>query len=103
LLLIVLTPFLFLFLGKYVVPYAPDSEFSLLLMVGIICAVITQDLEVHYLIGAFVAGPVAGLLRKRLTTLASNENLHAVRPFSSFFIPFYFFPEGIEVPRGALV
>jgi len=102
-LLIVLTPFLFLFLGKYVVPYAPGSEFSLLLMVGIICAVITQNLGIHYLIGAFVAGLIAGLLKNRMATLASHENLHAVRLFASFFIPFYFFHEGLEVPGGALV
>jgi len=103
LLLIVLTPFLFLFLGKYVMPYAPGSEFSLLLMVGIICAVITQNIGVHYLIGAFVAGLVAGMLRKRMETLASEDNLHAVRLFASFFIPFYFFNEGLDVPSDALV
>jgi Kef-type K+ transport system membrane component KefB len=102
-LLIGLTPLLFLFLGKHVVPYAPGSEFSLLIMVGIICAVITQNIGVHYLIGAFAAGLVAGLLRNRMTTLASPENLHAVRLFASFFIPFYFFYEGVEVPTGALV
>jgi Kef-type K+ transport system membrane component KefB len=103
LLLIALTPFLFLFLGRHVVPYAPGSEFSLLIMVGIICAAITQNIGVHYLIGAFAAGLVAGLLRNRMTTLASPENLHAVRLFASFFIPFYFFYEGVEVPTGALV
>ena len=102
-LLIALTPLLFLFLGRHVVPYAPGSEFSLLMMVGIICAVITQNIGVHYLIGAFAAGLVAGLLRNRMTTLASPENLHAVRLFGSFFIPFYFFYEGVEVPTGALV
>lgn len=103
LLLVVLTPFLFLFFGKYVVPYAPGSEFSLLLMVGIVCAVITQNMGIHYLIGAFIAGLIAGLLKTRMATLASDENLHAVRLFSSFFIPFYFFHEGMDVPAGALV
>jgi Kef-type K+ transport system membrane component KefB len=103
LLLIVVTPFLFLFFGKYVVPYAPGSEFSLLLMVGIVCAVITQNLGIHYLIGAFIAGLIASLLKTRMATLASHENLHAVRLFSSFFIPFYFFHEGMDVPAGALV
>lgn len=103
LLLIIVTPFLFLFFGKYIVPYAPGSEFSLLLMVGIVCAVITQNLGVHYLIGAFIAGLIASLLKTRMATLASHENLHAVRLFSSFFIPFYFFHEGMDVPAGALV
>jgi Kef-type K+ transport system membrane component KefB len=102
-LLIVLTPFLFLFLGKYVVPYAPGSEFSLLMMVGIMCAVITEKLGIHYLIGAFTVGLVAGLLKKRMVTLASHENLHAVRLFASFFVPFYFFHQGLVVPTGALV
>jgi hypothetical protein len=35
--------------------------------------------------------------------MASPENLHAVRLFASFFVPFYFFREGLEVPTGALV
>jgi Kef-type K+ transport system membrane component KefB len=103
LLLVILTPLFFLALGKYVVPYAPGSEFSLLLMVGIICAVISNAVGVHVLIGAFVAGLVAGLLKTRMATLASHENLHAVRLFASFFVPFYFFHEGLEVPTGALV
>jgi Kef-type K+ transport system membrane component KefB len=102
-LLIVLTPLLFLFLGRHVVPYAPGSEFSLLIMVGVICAIITKNIGVHYLIGAFTAGLVAGLMRNRMATLASPENLHAVRLFASFFIPFYFFREGLDVPAGALV
>jgi len=101
--LIVVTPFFFLFLGKHVVPYASGSEFSLLLLAGIVCAVITQNIGVHYLIGAFIAGLVAGLLRTRLATLASSENLHAIRLFASFFIPFYFFHEGMQVPADSLV
>ena len=103
LLLIVLTPLLFLALGRYVVPYAPGSEFSLLLMVGIICASVSDAAGVHVLIGAFVAGLVAGLLKNRMTTLTSPENLQSVRLFASFFVPFYFFHEGLEVPGGALV
>ncbi|MDE1176596.1 MAG: cation:proton antiporter [Edaphobacter sp.] len=102
-LLIVLTPILFLALGRYVVPHAPGSEFSLLIMVAIICAVVSQGLGVHFLVGAFVAGMVAGLLQDRMQTLASDTNLQAVRLFSSFFVPFYFFREGMEVPGGALV
>ena len=102
-LLIAVTPLVFLALGRYVVPYAPGSEFSLLVMVGLICAVITKSLGVYYLVGAFVAGLVARSLSARMTSLASKENLHAVRLFASFFIPFYFFHSGLEVPSGALV
>ena len=90
-LLIAFMPLLFLALGRWVVPYAPGSEFSLLLMVGLICAVITETLGVYYLVGAFVAGLVARSLSKRMTTLASEQNLEAISLFASFFVPFYFF------------
>jgi Kef-type K+ transport system membrane component KefB len=102
-LLIAFMPLIFLALGRYVVPYAPGSEFSLLLMVGLICAVITEMLGVYYLVGAFVAGLVARSLSKRLTTLASPTNLEALQLFASFFIPFYFFHNGLGVPGAALV
>jgi len=102
-LLIAFMPLVFLALGRYVVPYAPGSEFSLLLMVGLICAIITEMLGVYYLVGAFVAGLVARLLSKRLTTLASPANLEAIQLFASFFIPFYFFHNGLGVPGAALV
>jgi Kef-type K+ transport system membrane component KefB len=95
-------PLVFLALGRYVVPYAPGSEFSLLLMVGLICAIITKMLGVYYLVGAFVAGLVARSLSKRLTTLASPTNLEALQLFASFFIPFYFFHNGLGVPGAAL-
>jgi len=102
-LLIAFMPLVFLALGRYVVPYAPGSEFSLLLMVGLICAVITEMLGVYYLVGAFVAGLVARSLSKRMTTLASRANLEAIQLFASFFIPFYFFHNGLGVPSAALV
>jgi Kef-type K+ transport system membrane component KefB len=102
-LLIAFMPLVFLALGRFVVPYAPGSEFSLLLMVGLICAVITETLGVYYLVGAFVAGLVARSLSKRMTTLASEQNLEAIRLFASFFVPFYFFHNGLGVPSAALV
>jgi Kef-type K+ transport system membrane component KefB len=102
-LLIAFMPLVFLALGRWVVPYAPGSEFSLLLMVGLICAVITETLGVYYLVGAFVAGLVARSLSKRMTSLASHENLEAIQLFASFFIPFYFFHNGLGVPSAALV
>jgi Kef-type K+ transport system membrane component KefB len=102
-LMIAVIPLLYFALARYVVPYAPGSEFSLLLMVGLTCAVITKTLGVYYLVGAFVAGLVARSLSKRLTTLASAENLEAIRLFASFFIPFYFFHSGLGVPSAALI
>jgi len=95
-------PLLFIGLGRWVVPHAPGSEFSLLVMVGMLAAYITYWLGVSYLVGAFIAGLVARRLQRGMPLLASHENLHALRLFSSFFVPFYFFNAGTEVPGDAL-
>jgi Kef-type K+ transport system membrane component KefB len=95
-------PLLFMALGRIVIPYAPGSEFSLLVMVGLLAAYLTKQIGVYYLVGAFIAGLVARLLRERMPALASNANLNAVKLFASFFVPFYFFHNGMEVPDGAL-
>ncbi len=95
-------PLLFIGLGRLVLPHAPGSEFSLLVMVGLIAAYITYHLGVYYLVGAFLAGFIARLLRQRMPLLASDENLRAIQMFASFFVPFYFFYMGMRVPSGAL-
>lgn len=95
-------PAAMLVLGRTVVPYARGSEFSLLVMIGVIAAYLTYLLGVYYLVGAFLAGFVARMLEPRLPRLASEENLHAMRMFASFFVPFYFFYQGAGVPTEAL-
>jgi len=100
--MIVGLPLLFLLLGRVIAPHAPGSEFSLLMMVGLIAANLTYRLGVYYLVGAFLAGFTARLLYLRLPKLASDENLHAIQMFASFFVPFYFFHNGMNVPSGAL-
>jgi Kef-type K+ transport system membrane component KefB len=101
--MVVLLPLIFLLLGRWVMPYAPESGFSMLVMVGLIAAYLTKQLGVYYLVGAFLAGFTARLLRERIPELAPAENLRAVRLFASFFVPFYFFHGGMSVPSGALV
>ncbi|HEY2187987.1 MAG TPA: cation:proton antiporter, partial [Caldimonas sp.] len=95
-------PALYLVLGRSVIPYARGSEFSLLVMIGVVAAFATYKLGVYYLVGAFLAGFIARLLRDRLPGLASDDNLHAIQKFASFFVPFYFFYKGMSVPSGAL-
>lgn len=95
-------PILFMFLGRIVIPFAPGSEFSLLIMVGLIAAYLTKEIGVYYLVGAFFTGLAARQLQERMPTLASDQNLHAVQLFASFFVPFYFFHGGMKVPMGAL-
>jgi len=95
-------PLLFGVLGRFVIPYAPGSEFSLLVMVGLVAAYLTDRLGVHALVGAFLAGFIAQLLSKRMPGLASPVNLRAIQLFASFFIPFYFFVAGLGIPAAAL-
>lgn len=100
--MIVGLPLLLMLLGRVVAPHAPGSEFSLLVMVGLIASYLTYQLGVYYLVGAFLAGFIARMLRRRMPKLASDANLHAIRLFASFFVPFYFFYKGMSVPSGAL-
>lgn len=100
--LLVGLPLLFLALGRWVVPHAPGSEFSLLVMVGMVAAYVTFHLGVYYLVGAFIAGLTARLLQERMPKLASHDNIHALRLFATFFVPFYFFHAGTTVSRDAL-
>lgn len=95
-------PLLYVAFGRWIVPHAPGSEFSLLVMAGFVAAFITYKLGVYYLVGAFVAGLVARLLRTRIPRMASDENIHALRLFASFFVPFYFFHAGSQIARDAL-
>lgn len=99
--MLALLPLLFVAFGRHVLPHAPGSEFSLLVMVGLVAAYLTKQLGVYYLVGAFLAGFVARLLRERMPSLASDANLHAVRLFASFFVPFYFFHSGTRIPPEA--
>jgi Kef-type K+ transport system membrane component KefB len=71
-------------------------------MVGLIAAYATYRLGVYYLVGAFIAGLTARLLRERMPRLASHDNIHALRLFATFFVPFYFFHAGTQVARDAL-
>jgi Kef-type K+ transport system membrane component KefB len=94
-------PLAYLLLGRLVVAHAPGSEFSLVVMVGLVAAYATKALGAYYLVGAFLAGLAARLLRPRMPALSSAANQHAVKVFASFFLPFYFFASGMNVPAAA--
>jgi Kef-type K+ transport system membrane component KefB len=95
-------PILLRFLADGVSRYAPNSEFAFLLIVAVIFAYATRQLGVYYLVGAFLVGVTARRLREQLPRLASDQNLHAVEVFASFFVPFYFFNAGLSINREAL-
>lgn len=95
--MIVLLPVLFRLFASLVVPFAPKSEFAFLLMLAVLCAFITRRLGVYYLVGAFVVGVTAQRFRARLPAIASEQMVHAVELFASFFVPFYFFNAGLHL------
>jgi Kef-type K+ transport system membrane component KefB len=99
---LVALPLSILALGRWVIPHAPGSAFALLVTVGFAAAFATETLGVEYLLGAFLAGLVARLLEGRVPSFASSDNMHAVKLFSSFFLPFYFFARGANAPADAL-
>jgi Kef-type K+ transport system membrane component KefB len=100
--MIVLLPIVFRAFAALVVPFAPRSEFAFLLMTAVLAAFLTRELGVYYLVGAFVVGMAAQRFRERLPAIASEQLIHAVEMFASFFIPFYFFSAGLQLRREDL-
>jgi Kef-type K+ transport system membrane component KefB len=92
--MVVVLPPLFHFFQRFIAPHAPNTEFTFLILVALICAYITRTLGVYYLVGAFVVGLSAVRLRYKIPTLTSEKLLGSVELFASFFIPFYFFKAG---------
>lgn len=93
--MIVLLPLAFRFFARIVVPFAPNSEFAFLIIMAVVCAMITRELGVYYLVGAFAVGIAAQHLRESLPSMSSEKMLHAVEAFGSIFVPFYFFHAGL--------
>jgi Kef-type K+ transport system membrane component KefB len=69
-------------------------------MVAVLSAFITRRLGVYYLVGAFVVGVSAQNFKRWLPALGTDNMLHSVEVFASFFIPFYFFQAGLQLNRS---
>ncbi|MEZ5287482.1 MAG: cation:proton antiporter [Vicinamibacterales bacterium] len=95
--LVALLPWAFSLFARFLAPLAPRSEFAFLIMMTIGAAFVTRQLGAYYLVGAFVVGIVAQRFRERMPAMASEQMLHAVDVFASFFIPFYFFSAGLHL------
>lgn len=95
--LVIALPLAFRAFARFIVPYAPKTEFAFLLMIAVLCALATRRLGVYYLVGAFLAGVAAQRFRRQLPSIASEQMLHAVEAFASISVPFYFFHAGNEL------
>lgn len=98
--LIAILPFLFRLFARFILPFAPKTEFGFVLILGLVCAYATRHLGVYYLVGAFVVGFTAVRLRKRIPEFASDRLMSGIDLFASFFIPFYFFQAGLHLDRA---
>lgn len=95
--MVLLLPPIFRIFAGVIAPFAPKTEFTFLVIVALLCAFITRELGVYYLVGAFVVGLTAVRLRKDLPELSSEKLLGGVELFASFFIPFYFLKAGLAL------
>jgi Kef-type K+ transport system membrane component KefB len=95
-------PIVFRTFAKHIVPYAPGSEFAFVIIVAVVCALITRELGVYYLLGAFIVGVAARRFQGTLPGLTSRDLIRSIELFASFFIPFYFFHAGLGVTTGDL-
>lgn len=93
--MIAILPVVFRWFASAIIPHAPKSEFGFLMMVAVVCALITRQLGVYYLVGAFVVGMAAQQFRLALPAFASARMLGTVEAFASLFVPFYFFHAGL--------
>jgi Kef-type K+ transport system membrane component KefB len=95
--MVMLLPPIFRTFARVIAPFAPRTEFTFLILVALLCALITRELGVYYLVGAFVVGLTAVRLRHDLPELSSEKLLGGVEFFASFFIPFYFLRAGLNL------
>jgi len=96
-LMILVLPWLFRAFARVVLPQAPKSDFAFLVIVAAACALITRNLGVYYLVGAFVVGVVAQSFRSHMPSMQTDHMLRAVEALASLLVPFYFFHAGIEL------
>jgi Kef-type K+ transport system membrane component KefB len=95
--MVAVLPPIFRVFARVIAPFAPKTEFTFLVIIALMCAFITRELGVYYLVGAFVVGLTAVRLRKDLPELSSEKLLGGVELFASFFIPFYFLKAGLHL------
>jgi Kef-type K+ transport system membrane component KefB len=97
--MILVLPLAFRAFGKVVLPHAPKSDFAFLVIVAAACALITRNLGVYYLVGAFIVGVVAQSFRAQMPSMKTEQMIQAVEALASLLVPFYFFHAGLELRR----
>jgi Kef-type K+ transport system membrane component KefB len=105
--LVVAVPLLFLAFHRTRLRWAPRTEFRFVMIVALLAGYASHRLGMHYLVGAFLVGLVARryldhLARRGVGAPSLRLALGSFRFLSTFFVPFYFFVVGLQLPAGAL-
>ncbi|MGE0442709.1 MAG: cation:proton antiporter [Gemmatimonadales bacterium] len=95
--LVVAVPLILKGFASWVTTHAPQTEFAFLLVLGFVCAYVTRQLGVYYLVGAFLVGVAAKRFREQLPALSSERILNGLEDFGRLFAPFYFFHAGQDI------
>ncbi len=100
--IIVLLPPLFFGFTRFIAPFAKNSEFAFFIMLAILAALITKELGAYFLVGAFIVGVSIQRFRYLFTGIHIDSHIQALKLFSTFFIPFYFFKAGTLITLNDL-
>ena len=95
--MIVLIPYGFRGIARLILPHAPGSEFPMIMLMAIVCAIITKKIGAYYLVGAFIVGIIAQQFSRLVPDFSSKDTMTAIKLFAAFFIPFYFFQAGVSI------
>ncbi|MGE0614841.1 MAG: cation:proton antiporter [Bacteriovoracia bacterium] len=96
-LMLVAMPVLFRLVSRMLTPYAEHSEFGFFLTLAVLAGILTKKLGAYYLVGAFIVGLSVQRFRSLFPRMDVDQLLHALKLFSAFFVPFYFFRAGSRV------
>lgn len=100
--LVAVVPLVLRALAGVVLPRAPRSAFSFLVILATAAALVTKSVGVYYLVGAFVVGLTVRRLRDELPAIAPPYVGHAIEGFASIFVPLYFVGAGAAVDTAVL-
>jgi Kef-type K+ transport system membrane component KefB len=106
-LLLAALPLVFALFHLLILPTAPRTELSFVTVLALGAAYLTHQLGVHQLVGAFVVGLAARRYldwcsRRAVQVAPIRSALVSLRFFSAFFVPFFFFRVGVQLPEEAI-
>ncbi len=97
--MVAVLPPVFRFFARKIFPHAPLSEFAFLLVMALSFALVTKAMGTYYLLGAFIVGMSAQRLQQVMPAITSQRMFNSLEMFAAFFIPLYFFQNGLLLRR----